>query len=286
MVRWLSAQLMKPVVAVGLVTTALAFSVPPSNVFAQQSTAPNAASSASPATPGPQLSWETALERLTKKCGPAEGGSTVQVKVALGEARQCLERSLAAEIARARSRSHGDQRRLVAAIERQQPAWTEYMEAVCNVHEELFWVMFSAPGRDDGTYRSEPYAGCTLDALYERIFFWQSIALGEPSGLREHTPTDTTGLEYVRKVLSHTENASNGILARRALATLRENDLTPKQWLDLASNARKARQLLGELAQSTCDAWPAFAPSSGRADCIALAERYYAVTAKSIDRHD
>src|SRR5262249_33973675 len=135
MARWLSAQLMKPVVAAGLVTTALAISVPPSNVSAQQSTAPTAASSGPPATPKPQLSWETALERLTKKCGPIEGGSTVQVKGALSEARQCLERSLAIEIARARSRSHGEGP-LVAAIERQQPAWNEFVEAVCNVQEE------------------------------------------------------------------------------------------------------------------------------------------------------
>src|SRR5258705_189646 len=63
--------------------------------------------------------------------------------------------------------------------------------------------------RRDGPLRSYYYGGCVLDAVRERLYFGQSLGATDATGLREHTPVDTTELDHVRAVLMHAEYASN-----------------------------------------------------------------------------
>jgi hypothetical protein len=232
-----------------------------------------------------QVRWETAEAKLQAKCAPKESsGNTLAVQAAMVAERRCLEGLLASEIVQSRSRARGDTKRRVSDFESQEQAWKQLLEAVCNIDEELTWVSFADAHRDDGTMRGQPYMACAISGLRERIFFWQSLGLDDPRGLRAHTPTEETKL--VRELM-HVENASEAILARRVHSLgLRDGDLEPHYWLELASMARSARSLLEDVARRTCEAWPAFASAFDGAECLRLGQRYLSIMGGSLGSYE
>src|SRR5262249_14331605 len=134
---------MDRVATLSLIVVAMGLTADGRVSLAQQSTySPPSASASSTAT-RPRLTWDAVLAKLREKCTPPDtGGTTTAIQAALMGERRCLENTLAAQVARARSVVPIDGRQL-SALEHQQAAWKELMEAICHLREELYWVRFS-----------------------------------------------------------------------------------------------------------------------------------------------
>lgn len=217
---------------------------------------------------------ETAIGELEELCGPKEPPASVKN-------RACLERSLAKQVERARSTAPLPDRRAAATLSGQQKPWQELTNVVCDLEEELYFLVLSNRWRHDGTIRGHARFDCHMIALREQNYFWQTVRKGQAAGMHAAADAIASHAPYARGLLSDLANGATTLLARKMPPGRIEVNATgwalgPEDLLKLAAVARHAIELADALGPRTCAAWPSLAATfSSERECSRVMSGYY-----------